>query len=100
MDQRHLIEHEPVARLHHSYQEIMQLSPRLVAMMIMIAAFSLGGCGRKGALEDPPNAASGEQATQATPASPVAAMPVPKSKTEKPKIKLPQQTPFILDPLL
>ena len=64
-------------------------------LTIGIAALALAGCGRRGALEPPPDPAAPKAVEE--PASP-AAGPVKRKKKRVP-INVPT-TPFILDPLL
>jgi hypothetical protein len=75
-------------------------APLRLVLLCTLLGLSLGGCGRRGALEPPGGAAaaSGGQAA-ATPGATPTISPLGQAKTRNPPIT-PPKTPFILDPIL
>ncbi len=71
---------------------------RLALGMVLAGVLCLAGCGRRGALEEPPGTAAAQKTEeQAQSASPSTPNPLPRKK--KTPITKPKE-PFLLDPLL
>jgi len=73
-----------------------------IALIAGILALSLSACGRRGALEPPPDPSAPQQQTSSQP-SPDGALPspvgTPRSKNTNRGFTIPKD-PFILDPIL
>lgn len=66
----------------------------------MALALSLAACGRRGALEPPPDPAAPKEQQATGDADALTAAPVPGQGKKRPKAITPPDRPFILDPLL
>ena len=68
--------------------------PHRTALILLLAAFAVAGCGRKGSLEDPGSAPVADSMLPDTVLGTIARPATPKEPTP------PLDKPFVLDPLI